>query len=468
MNYSEGFAPLPLVWSADMRTKLAITGVSRAWHRVGVEFLYKSVVIRQIGQLPAFVYALETREGLSALVRHFAISCFRPPGYHAMHDAEIKKVFALCANVVDFAYTSKLPSLPRPVDRPNLILPSTITRLEFGPFTDYDAILPLLVQLSPTLRTLSLALPTAYSDDHPRLVFARLESLRLEFGEVGSLFPETYREAGAAEVLAEGATDHGHGGGNPSGSGLFLEALEEDSETGALSPTRLSSLRWYNIPVYKSVDAMSGSVCRVMPNMIGGFKTPKTHYLGPATPKPEPAEALEMRRIELRAPHPEARACLAPLLTHFLRSEARHDLLVCSPSCTEPLTRILVILTTGMMLHVRVRLTDPTQRSATVVGMGYGPEDERRTSAHNNKYYHSISLRFRCATELDRTLPQPDPTFLRPLALRCAYQAPKINAIAMPCPIRSTPAPEQLDGTARSAPRWVSVVSIGIVHLRNE
>ncbi|KAJ7676177.1 hypothetical protein B0H17DRAFT_1080465 [Mycena rosella] len=167
-------APFPPIWSADLRTKLAIIGVSKTWHRIGLEFLYESVVLRRIGQMPAFVRALEGREDVGGLVRHLQISYFLPRGYYGLHDSQTRIIMALCSNISHFAFTPRtlLCTLPS--------VGSTITSLEYGPSLEYSDILPSLVQLCPTLRSLSLTLPEKYSPEHPTLTFPNLENVRLE------------------------------------------------------------------------------------------------------------------------------------------------------------------------------------------------------------------------------------------------------------------------------------------------
>ncbi|KAJ7101280.1 hypothetical protein B0H15DRAFT_407869 [Mycena belliarum] len=189
--WPEESSPFPLKWSADMRTKLAIIRVCRAWHRVGIEFLYESVVIRQIGQLPALVNALETREGLGALVRHFNICCFPPPGYYDMHDTQITKVFALCGNLAHFAYTPHFTGgvagvyythveSPPPFDRLHFVVPPTVSTLELGPVMNYPNILLSVAHLSSALFSLSLTLNGSNLLEHTKLVFPCLENLRID------------------------------------------------------------------------------------------------------------------------------------------------------------------------------------------------------------------------------------------------------------------------------------------------
>ncbi|KAJ7488309.1 hypothetical protein FB451DRAFT_1529584 [Mycena latifolia] len=186
MSSSEALAPFPPIWSADVRTKLAIVGVCKTWHHLGLELLYESVILQQIGQLPAFVRALEAREGLRALVRHLEISCFLPRGYFRLYDEETKKLFALCPNLSHFAFTPGFTLYRH--SRLIPALPSTITSLEYGAAIEYSAILPSLVHLCATLRSLSLTLPDTYGADHPTLTFASLEDLRLDLA-VDSTIP---------------------------------------------------------------------------------------------------------------------------------------------------------------------------------------------------------------------------------------------------------------------------------------
>ncbi|KAJ6576085.1 hypothetical protein DFH09DRAFT_1150340 [Mycena vulgaris] len=177
MYWGSSSAPFPPIWSADLHTKLSIIRVCKSWHHIGLEILYESVVIRRIGQMPAFVRALEAREGLGALVRHLDITCFLPRGYYELHDTETKKIFAFCPRLSHFAFTPGFFIPARPRTLPALV--STITSLEYSDCVDYSLILPSLVQLCQTLRSLSLTLPETYDSNHPTLMLPSLENLRL-------------------------------------------------------------------------------------------------------------------------------------------------------------------------------------------------------------------------------------------------------------------------------------------------
>ncbi|KAJ7206285.1 hypothetical protein GGX14DRAFT_367369, partial [Mycena pura] len=92
------------MWSADMHAKRAITRVCKTWYRIGVEFLYENVILRSIGQLPAFVRILETRRELASFVRRLEVSCVIPRGYGLLFSTELEKLFNLCPSLSHFTY----------------------------------------------------------------------------------------------------------------------------------------------------------------------------------------------------------------------------------------------------------------------------------------------------------------------------------------------------------------------------
>ncbi|KAJ7136686.1 hypothetical protein C8R44DRAFT_767673, partial [Mycena epipterygia] len=72
------------IWSVDLRMKRSIIGVCRTWYRIALGLLYESVTLRRIGQMPAFVCALEGRHELGVLVQNLNISCFVPHRYSTL------------------------------------------------------------------------------------------------------------------------------------------------------------------------------------------------------------------------------------------------------------------------------------------------------------------------------------------------------------------------------------------------
>ncbi|KAF8189488.1 hypothetical protein K438DRAFT_1936000 [Mycena galopus ATCC 62051] len=194
VTYGTTLPPFPQTgWSADFNTKLSIVRVCKIWHRIGLEFLYESVVLNCIGQLPALVYALETGAdaGIGAFVRRLEIGYWVPHTYHALHKAELKKIFELCPRLHHFAFNPQLlplGSLPTFPEVSTLRI-GALAYLEVSDCVKYAVILPALAELCHTLQSLSLLLPTDYGAIHPILTFERLESLRLRVA-TESILPE--------------------------------------------------------------------------------------------------------------------------------------------------------------------------------------------------------------------------------------------------------------------------------------
>ncbi|KAJ7282841.1 hypothetical protein C8J57DRAFT_1296688 [Mycena rebaudengoi] len=160
---------------SDLRMKIAIMGVCKNWHQIGIELLYKNVALRRIGQLPAFVRALEGRVGLGALVCRLNLSCFVPRGYSLLFQRETQKLISLCPRLEHIAFNP-----PFTVPTLAYVLPpigSTITSLECSSAVDAFVVLDLLIRLCNTLRSLSFTPPESWDDNGPELVFENLEDL---------------------------------------------------------------------------------------------------------------------------------------------------------------------------------------------------------------------------------------------------------------------------------------------------
>ncbi|KAJ7452813.1 hypothetical protein FB451DRAFT_1520785 [Mycena latifolia] len=92
------------IWSITRRTKLAIFGVSKTWHQLGVELLYEDVTLRRLNQMASFVSALQSREGLQALVRGVEIKFPAGQEFFEVHKAEIEQIFQLCPRLAGFRF----------------------------------------------------------------------------------------------------------------------------------------------------------------------------------------------------------------------------------------------------------------------------------------------------------------------------------------------------------------------------
>ncbi|KAJ7354681.1 hypothetical protein DFH08DRAFT_985506 [Mycena albidolilacea] len=145
--------------------------------------LYENVVLRRILQPSVLVRALESRERLGFLVKRLDIDCFVPRGYYQLHDDvdDLRRILALCPNLSHFGFLPpfRTPRIPSTLPA----LGSSITSLECNGSILYFVILPSLLQLSDTLKSLTLPIPSTYDDGHPVLLFGILEDLHLRLEE---------------------------------------------------------------------------------------------------------------------------------------------------------------------------------------------------------------------------------------------------------------------------------------------
>ncbi|KAJ7687808.1 hypothetical protein B0H17DRAFT_1135983 [Mycena rosella] len=161
--------------------------VCQTWHQISVQLLYEHVTLRRLGQIPAFIRALEARNGLGALVRSLDINCLVPPRFYAAHGSNTQKIFQLCPRMSHFGFSPTKDPLGR-LDKPQCLFPvssDSITSLRLNDeFSYYFTIFPLLIQIGDRLRSLTLSLRLVdVVTKHPTLIFGHLEDLHLLFDE---------------------------------------------------------------------------------------------------------------------------------------------------------------------------------------------------------------------------------------------------------------------------------------------
>ncbi|KAJ7761089.1 hypothetical protein B0H16DRAFT_1531825 [Mycena metata] len=168
------------VYSIDLAAKLSIVAVCKDWHQVGTELLYEIVHLRRIGQLPAFVRALEEHVGLGDLVKRLDLSCMVSRGCSTLFSCETRNLLHMCPRISHFGF---IPAFLVPAvacSLPNLGV--GITKLEFSGVVDFfGVVFPLLVELCSGLQFLSFGLPPSREDlqDYNELEFPLLQDLRL-------------------------------------------------------------------------------------------------------------------------------------------------------------------------------------------------------------------------------------------------------------------------------------------------
>ncbi|KAK7046464.1 hypothetical protein R3P38DRAFT_3421263 [Favolaschia claudopus] len=119
-------------------------------------------------------------------------------GYHTLHDTELAKTLQHCSRLKYFAFNPQVASnpsfeifLPKFPPIPKNLDPWTITHFDICDDVPYHSIIPVLLHLSSTLQSLSIALPTEYGPDHVMITFPCVHSLRLSIARE-SIQPGAY------------------------------------------------------------------------------------------------------------------------------------------------------------------------------------------------------------------------------------------------------------------------------------
>ncbi|KAJ6537660.1 hypothetical protein B0H19DRAFT_1180613 [Mycena capillaripes] len=176
------------LWSADLRVKLAIVGVCKSWHQIGVELLYESVTICRLPQIHSLLSTLKSRVSLRRLVRRFHIGCRLPYGFCDAYKPKLREIFKFCIRLSHFGFSPAENPLwhHQQLRRPLVLQPvflgiepnvgQSITSLDFTSEVGYVVILPILDQLYGNLRSLALPIPDSiyFSYSHPPWSFEHL------------------------------------------------------------------------------------------------------------------------------------------------------------------------------------------------------------------------------------------------------------------------------------------------------
>nr|GAT49142.1 predicted protein [Mycena chlorophos] len=168
-------------------TKLALVLVNRAWYDAAIDFLYRSIVLRDVDQIVALVHTLRHRPQLGQTVRRLGLNYRVIPEWETLVVADIDTLMELCP-----AVSSVSLGWPQNTSVPRLLeiewfyfplhpaTPTDITSLEIQTLVSpYPNIYPLLSALAPTLEELSLAVPDDFGKIPNQIVFLRVHKLRL-------------------------------------------------------------------------------------------------------------------------------------------------------------------------------------------------------------------------------------------------------------------------------------------------
>ncbi|KAF9235079.1 hypothetical protein BU15DRAFT_32168, partial [Melanogaster broomeanus] len=174
-------------WCQKLRQLKYFVLVCRWWRDVGIDLLYRDVVIRRIGQIPALLRSLEANAVLGPMVRSLRIDCFVPRGYGAVFEGGLNQICAFCTKntrlVLNNSTEGGLLELPK-IDGSIL---SSIVDLEIGPGYPFPLVISLLVQCT-SLTRLTISFQGFVSpDDIPTTHFTFLEELHCTCTSEGNL-----------------------------------------------------------------------------------------------------------------------------------------------------------------------------------------------------------------------------------------------------------------------------------------
>ncbi|KAF9237471.1 hypothetical protein BU15DRAFT_48642 [Melanogaster broomeanus] len=174
-------------WCQKLRQLKYFVLVCRWWRDVGIDLLYRDVVIRRIGQIPALLRSLEANPMLGPMVRSLRIDCFVPRGYKLVLEGGLNQICAFCTHNTQLVFNHTtdggFPELPE-IDGSTL---SSIVGLEIGPGYPLPLMISLVVQCT-SLTRLTISFQGFISpDDIPAAHFTFLEELHCTCTSEGNL-----------------------------------------------------------------------------------------------------------------------------------------------------------------------------------------------------------------------------------------------------------------------------------------
>ncbi|KAF8653271.1 hypothetical protein AX16_003973 [Volvariella volvacea WC 439] len=89
-------------WCQTLRAKKVVISVCRVWYDVGTEFLYRDVVIRRVGQIPALLETLQDPDAkcdFASYIQSLNVSCCVPRAYQQVFQSDMKEIVKLCCNL---------------------------------------------------------------------------------------------------------------------------------------------------------------------------------------------------------------------------------------------------------------------------------------------------------------------------------------------------------------------------------
>ncbi|KAF8653284.1 hypothetical protein AX16_003986 [Volvariella volvacea WC 439] len=173
--------------------KKSLSSVCWAWRDVGIQSLYRDVVIRRVGQVPALFDTLRNPNAtydLAGFIQHITVACYVPKICQQVFQHDMKEILSLCRslkhlNVDIFGDTLDVEAQTLGWNP----IPSNITSHVFGDNINLQATSPLLALCASSIQSLSIA---KISADPPIIALELPQLRRLEFKGCASITSELW------------------------------------------------------------------------------------------------------------------------------------------------------------------------------------------------------------------------------------------------------------------------------------
>lgn len=169
-------------WAYNMKMKMSLVQVSRAWYIVGLKFLYEDLIITDARYTASLHLLLQENPSLARLVQRIVLVCYVPECWGMLASEHLEELIAICPNARAFWDVTRCHPPPSFMGYLPRRAQNHITHLNLtGKFSIIHAE-DILRQSAPNLVSLAIStLPYLSSRDGQgggTLVFPKLKTLR--------------------------------------------------------------------------------------------------------------------------------------------------------------------------------------------------------------------------------------------------------------------------------------------------
>ena len=86
-------------WVQSLKSLKSLVLVCRSWNAIATSYLYRSVVLRRAGQVPALVRTLKDNAEFPSLIKHLTLSCYVPDEWDQVMNDCVTYLLSECHNI---------------------------------------------------------------------------------------------------------------------------------------------------------------------------------------------------------------------------------------------------------------------------------------------------------------------------------------------------------------------------------